>query len=416
MHIIVIGAGAAGISAARHLVSRRPDLKVKILEAADRPGGRAWSVKPPALNGQAVDLGCGWFHGSRDNRWFALACELEYTIDETPAPWNDPTRRLALDTGAEKKAQQALGDFFDRLHDYDASQGDSSWAEAVSPGEQWRSRFEMSSNMMNGASLKQSSIVDYQHYAPGRGPDLRTPNGYGSLISAAAAPLSIEYGTVVQTIDHRERNEIRIVTNRGMITAAAVIVTVSTTILATEGIKFLPALPGKTEAAASLPLGKVNKLFLAVDNPEDLPVDGLYLGTHGESGSVTYQLRPFGSSAIEVYFGGQLAEDMEKAGPEAAQNFASTDLAKLFGSSFPKRLSFAAMSGWCNDVNIGGGYSYARPGEADQRQVLAETVDDRLFFAGEACSPRKFSTAHGAFETGVVAAEAIIEKCQSSFA
>ena len=115
MHIIVIGAGAAGISAARHLVSRRPDLKVKILEAADRPGGRAWSVKPPALNGQAVDLGCGWFHGSRDNRWFALARELDIgTGHSTTRRWSgvieesQPTYRL-LSTFPGKSPMQDAG-------------------------------------------------------------------------------------------------------------------------------------------------------------------------------------------------------------------------------------------------------------------------------------------------------------------
>jgi monoamine oxidase len=387
---------------------------VKILEAGDHAGGRALSVKPPVLSGQAVDLGCGWFHGSRDNRWFGLARELGYAIDETPAPWNDPTRRIALNTDAEKNAQRALNNFFQRLDDYDASQGDAAWAEVAAPDGQWRPRFEMAANMMNGASLVQSSIEDYQHYAPGRGPDLRTPNGYGSLISDLAAPLSIEYGTVVETIDHRDRDAVRIVTNRGTITVAAVVITVSTTVLADEKIKFIPALPHKTEAATSLPLGKVSKLFLAVDGADDLPVDGLYLGTHGEGGSVTYQLRPFGSPAIEVYFGWQLAEDIEKAGAEAAQDFASADLARLFGTGFPHRLSFAAMSNWCHHPHIGGAYSYARPGGAQQRRVLKETVDQRLFFAGEACSPHKFSTAHGAFETGADAAEAVLDKYHGS--
>jgi monoamine oxidase len=53
-------------------------------------------------------------------------------------------------------------------------------------------------------------------------------------------------------------------------------------------------------------------------------------------------------------------------------------------------------------------YSFALPGRADCRQALAEPGDDRLFFAGEACSRGDFSTAHGAFRTGVAAADRVI--------
>jgi monoamine oxidase len=66
------------------------------------------------------------------------------------------------------------------------------------------------------------------------------------------------------------------------------------------------------------------------------------------------------------------------------------------------------MHGWKADPFARGSYSYALPGKAGCRQVLAEPVDGRLFFAGEACSRADFSTAHGAYRTGVAAAEAVI--------
>ncbi|MDI1347357.1 MAG: FAD-dependent oxidoreductase, partial [Pseudolabrys sp.] len=55
-----------------------------------------------------------------------------------------------------------------------------------------------------------------------------------------------------------------------------------------------------------------------------------------------------------------------------------------------------------------GSYSYAMPGAAGERAVLAAAVDDRLFFAGEACSAHDFSTAHGGYLTGVAAADQAI--------
>jgi len=80
----------------------------------------------------------------------------------------------------------------------------------------------------------------------------------------------------------------------------------------------------------------------------------------------------------------------------------------LFGSDIRHRLSPLAASFWRADRFARGSYSYAKPGHADDRARLAEPVEGRLFFAGEACSPHHFSTAHGAYETGLQAAEAVL--------
>jgi monoamine oxidase len=85
--------------------------------------------------------------------------------------------------------------------------------------------------------------------------------------------------------------------------------------------------------------------------------------------------------------------------------FACDELALLFGSEIKDRLHFLTATSWALDPLSRGSYSYARPGHADARQKLAQSVDDRLFFAGEACSAHDFSTAHGAYETGIMAAE-----------
>ncbi|MCJ9691710.1 FAD-dependent oxidoreductase, partial [Rhizobium sp. PRIMUS64] len=64
--VVIIGAGAAGIAAARRLQAIRPDLSILLLEASDRLGGRAWTVGLPDAD-VALDLGCGWLHGARTN-------------------------------------------------------------------------------------------------------------------------------------------------------------------------------------------------------------------------------------------------------------------------------------------------------------------------------------------------------------
>src|SRR5439155_2451169 len=86
--------------------------------------------------------------------------------------------------------------------------------------------------------------------------------------------------------------------------------------------------------------------------------------------------------------------------------FARDELAAVFGSAFAGKIEAIAESHWASAPHTGGAYSHALVGAADARGRLASPVGNRLFFAGEACSPHAFSTAHGAWETGVAAAEA----------
>ena len=85
-----------------------------------------------------------------------------------------------------------------------------------------------------------------------------------------------------------------------------------------------------------------------------------------------------------------------------------SELTGLFGASFARRVKPLHMHCWGTDPFARGSYSFALPGKADCRATLAAPVDDRLFFAGEACSKNDFSTAHGGYLTGVAAADQAI--------
>jgi monoamine oxidase len=86
--------------------------------------------------------------------------------------------------------------------------------------------------------------------------------------------------------------------------------------------------------------------------------------------------------------------------------FAVEELVHMFGADVRRHVVKSTATAWTNDPYIGGGYSAARPGHAHRRADLAAPVDDRLFFAGEACSIDEFATCHGAYRTGIAAAEA----------
>jgi monoamine oxidase len=177
---------------------------------------------------------------------------------------------------------------------------------------------------------------------------------------------------------------------------------VPTNVLAAESIRFTPALPDKIAAARGLPLGVADKLFLALRGGglEEFPTDRHELGSPDRVATGSYQLRPHGWPIIAGYFGGALAIALEQDGMRGMAAFALDELAGIFGGDIRRRVEPLAASAWAKDPLARGSYSYALPGHAEDRAHLAAPVDGRLFFAGEACSPNDFSTAHGAYLTG----------------
>ena len=113
---------------------------------------------------------------------------------------------------------------------------------------------------------------------------------------------------------------------------------------------------------------------------------------------------------IEGFFGGDLAQSLELEGEGAFCAMASEELVALFGSKLRRALRPIAESRWGCDPWVRGAYSHARPGCAGARAVIRRPIKGRIFFAGEACSPHAFSTAHGAHDTGVEAAEAVLRE------
>jgi monoamine oxidase len=85
--------------------------------------------------------------------------------------------------------------------------------------------------------------------------------------------------------------------------------------------------------------------------------------------------------------------------------FALDELAGVLGSRIRKHLTPLAASAWAGDPYARGSYSYALPGHAEDRAIWAEPMGDRIFFAGEAASAHDFSTTHGAYLSGLAAAE-----------
>ncbi|NII59218.1 FAD-dependent oxidoreductase [Sphingomonas aerolata] len=415
MRTVVIGSGAAGIAAARTLHDAAHD--VLLVEASDRLGGRAHSLSIDALlsregskaeanpfpAGPNVDAGCGWLHSAQRNPWTAIAELSGFSVDRSDANWRTQWRNLSFSPEEQASSSTAYQEWNARaLAAVDGP--DRALSEFVGANDPWRPRIDAISGYANGANLSQVSLHDWAAYENAASDDNWTVRqGYGTLVTSHAAGLPIRLSTPVTRIDHGGRR-IRLDTPSGTIDADHVIVCVPTTVLARSQIRFDPPLPKKHAAAADLPLGLADKVFLHVDRPE-WPANAHLVGNPYAACTASHRLSPFGWPIIESFFGGDCAEMLED-GDAAA--FAIDELVALLGSDWRRRFTPFAATRWRHVPWIGGSYSHARIGCVGQRAVLAEPVDGRIFFAGEACHREDFSTAHGAYETGVAAARAII--------
>ncbi len=408
--VAVIGGGAAGIAAARRLL-REPGLSVLLIEAQDRLGGRAHTVDLRAGAGDAavpVDLGCAWLHSALTNVWTGIAGDEGFTVDRRPAPWDDEERDLGLDPDEQAGYEAALEDFRARAERAAERGGDGPLSACLPGDSRWRGLLDAVSTYVSGAEIDRVSVRDSADYRPGEGEDWRVVEGYGRLVAHHGRAIPAALGTPVTLIDHSGAGPVRIETARGAVEARAVVVTASTDVLAAEALRFRPALPGKVEAAGLLPLGSVEKLWLGLSEPELFPAEAYCLGASDTARTAAYHLRPFGRPVIECFMGGALARDMAEAGPAAALDFARSELRGQLGAEAGLAVHALHLTGWGRAPHIRGAYAYAVPGAAGARARLAEPVDGRLFFAGEACSPARFTTAHGAHESGVTAAEAVL--------
>lgn len=404
MRTVVVGGGAAGIAAARTL--HYGGREVLLIEASDRLGGRARSLSLREL-GATVDLGCGWLHSGGRNPWTGIAETSGFTINRSPANWDGQWR----DLGFSPEERQAYGKAYEcwEARAKAALDGpDRPLSDFISDDEPWRSLIDAISGYVNGAPLARVSLHDWAAYEDAATEDnWSVREGYGTLVESYAAGVPVRLGTPVTRIDRRGRT-LRLDTPAGAIEADRVIVAVPTTALANGALRFDPPLPDKQEAAVDLPLGLADKAVLAVDGPE-WPANQHLIGNPHGACTASHRLSPFGRPVIESFFGGDCAEALED-GDAAA--FAIDELVALLGSGWRNRLTPVATTRWRAEPHIGGSYSHARVGCAHQRQVLAEPLEDRIFFVGEACSRQDFSTAHGAYETGVAAARAILAEAR----
>ena len=399
LDVVVVGAGAAGLVAARELAGA--GLAVRVLEARDRVGGRAWTDR--ATLGAPIDRGCAWLHSADVNPWTAYARTQGFAVVERSPQWRQwlggqrvsASLRARLD-GDWDRAIQAITAA--------ARAGRDVAVSTILPDDlEFRRLFDATMSRWMGVDPPDLSTVDF---AASEDSDVNwaVPDGLGAVVASAAHGLDVALGCPVTAIDW-SGDGVRVTSTAGTLECDAVIVTVPTPLLARGEPRFVPALPeAYGEAFAGLALGVANKVFLELE-PGALPLEGS-VNVIGRDTGPSFTVRPAGQELLLAYFGGRQARELEAAGElEAA---AREELTHCFGASLARRIRRSTSTAWAADPWARGSYSAARPGFAHTRATLTEPVAERVFFAGDACTVETYGAINGAWDSAVAAARRIV--------
>ncbi len=405
--VAIIGAGAAGIAAARRIAAAKQ--KFILIEASDRVGGRC--ITDTGIFGVPYDLGAHWIHMPEMNPLAKLASAAK--VDVYAAPRGQSLRvgpRPARDAeteaflAAQVRSHRAIADAARGKADVPASQ-----ALPKDLGN-WRASIEFVLGAYGCAKdLKDVSAVDFAHSAE-RDIDAFCRQGFGTLLASLAIGLPVSFATPVTRIDWA--SGISIETPQGRVRARTAIITVSTNMLTSGKIAFNPALPKRQlDAAAQLSLGSYDHIALELPgNPLGLQRDDLVFEKAEGPRTAAMLANVGGSSLHMIEVAGDFGRELSVAGKDAMTVFALDWLGSLFGNSVKNAVKRTHATRWNEEPWALGAFSCAAPGGADARKILAEPLGGKIWLAGEALHETLWGTAGGAWESGTRAAEAALRR------
>ncbi len=424
--VIVIGAGAAGLAAARRLGAS--SLHTIVVEARDRVGGRV-SSHPFARTAVPAELGAEFIHGRADETMALLREMGTAAIDTGGESWTfaDGALQLGKDDdfvsaadlfkeASSLRADETVDRFLQR---YD---GDAAMRDTVQAARSFAEGFDAADPAIASA---RSIAEEWQSGVDSV--SARPLGGYRPMFEhlrtvCAIAGVQMHFSTRVQRIAWR-RSDVRVAVQERdghtrMLRAKAAIVTVPVGVLRATGddsrIEFEPQLPPpKRQALNYLKTGDVVKVVLSFRTPfwerlhDGRYRDGGFFRTAGHQFAVYWTQLPVRSELVVAWVGGPKAEALGELTRDEVIERALVGFGRLFDEPalVHKACDGAVMHDWKRDPYARGAYSYVAVGGTNARAELAVPIDDTLFFAGEATSADgQGGTVNGALETGERAA------------
>jgi len=404
--IVVIGAGAAGIAAARRIMAA--NRKVIVVEASNQLGGRCQT--DVSTFDVPFDRGARWMHNPETNPMIKLARSAGLEITSAPQGQKIRIGRRNARPGETEEFLAALVRA-NRAIDDAARRFDVSCA-SVMPKDlgDWAgtAEFALGANF-SGKDLKDVSVVDKVR-AQDRNTAIACRQGLGTLIAKLGEQVPVSLSTPANRIVWGSR-DVSVETSAGKILARAAVITVSSNVLAAGNIKFASELPKRTlDAASKLSLGSYDRIALQMPgNPLGLARDDIVIEQSNSMKTALIYANIGGSSLCSIDVGGSFGRDLSAQGEAAMVAFAKEWLTKLFGSDVAAAVKKSSATRWNAAPFALGAMSAASPGGQSSRKVLSEPIGC-MYLAGEATHETLWGTIDGAWESGERAAEAALRR------
>ena len=405
--IVVIGAGAAGIAAARRI--QAANRKVIVVEAAAQIGGRC--LTDTTTFEVPFDRGARWLHNPDTNPMIKLARAAGLDVAAAPLGQKIRIGRRYARAGETEEFLAALVRTNRAIDDASRGKADVSCA-SVLPRDlgDWAgtAEFVLGANAV-GKDLKDVSVID-KIRAQDRNAAIACRQGLGTLIARLGEQVPLALSTPASQISWSGR-DVTVETPAGRINARAAIVTVSSNVLAAGNIKFTPDIPKRhLDAAAKLSLGSYDRIALQLPgNPLGLARDDIIIEQSNSTRTALLFANIGSSSLCSIDVAGSFGRDLSGQGEPAMVAFAVEWLSKLFGSDTALAVKKSSTTRWNLAPYALGAMSVAGPGNQPSRKILTEPIGC-LFLAGEATHETQWGTVDGAWESGERAAEAALRK------